>query len=673
MMRKGTAQKLNNQKLKQWFIDNKIVIIYFIFAFFIDVIGVFAVEKSPIISKPFILIGFLLFVSGIALQFKSNIKRFVFCIIFIVVQAFFDLAFVVVYDMTGQYFDYGMLKLRNDAFGMIESIPMNFIAFYSAIFFCVFYILYGIRIVKRRKKVEKTKARKFSYIAIMILGLIVMSSSLYRYNSKKVDKYQIMLKNTQMSMYSSYGIMGNLLNEFSKGLVFHRMDEMSVKQIEKFIYEEVSEPTDKFGISEDNNVIVLLSESFEWFTLLNSEEYPNGHNFTDEEIEYLFPNLSKFYNESVVATNFHSKEKTDISESISILGSYPTSAYINYDYPENVIPHTVPNILREKYGDDISINSFHNGFKTFYNRIESHKIFGFEKLTDMYDMYDMSDKFVESGKAKEPTMIDYMNNGQRNLDSQMINTAKDIMFPTDKKFYTYITTITMHGLYYERENLTDEREKLKKIYKLSEDATESEKAFMNYLTTAMDYDEALGMMMEDLEKKNLLDNTTIILFSDHNAYYQQLSNYVKDIYDYDTENYYTDLYNVPLMIYDKNLEHQIVDKFMCTADIVPTLLDLLGIRYYTNMYYGNSMFSEKESVMYSRAYAIFVGDGVVGQSLNSISFRDETVTDEYMEYFNSEAKKLVEKIKYCDQLFYQDYFATEKNYNKFMQKMKEIN
>ena len=183
MMRKGTAQKLNNQKLKQWFIDNQIVIIYFIFAFFIDVIGVFAVEKSPIISKPFILIGFLLFVSGIALQFKSNIKRFVFCIIFIVVQAFFDLAFVVVYDMTGQYFDYGMLKLRNDAFGMLESIPMNFIAFYSAFFFCVFYILYGIRIVKRRKKVEKTKARKFSYIAIMILGLVVMSSSLYRYNS----------------------------------------------------------------------------------------------------------------------------------------------------------------------------------------------------------------------------------------------------------------------------------------------------------------------------------------------------------------------------------------------------------------------------------------------------------------------------------------------------------
>ena len=664
---------MKTQKLKKWLTDNQIVVVYFIFAFLIDLIGVFAVEKSPAISKPFILIGFLLFISGIALQFKSNIKRFVFCTIFIVLQALLDLAFVVIYDMTGQYFDYGMLNLRNDAFGILESIPMNFIAFYSAIFFCIFFILYCLRIIKRKKKIENSSRHNYTYIMIMLAGFTIMSVALYMNNSKKVDKYQNMLTNKQKSIYTSYGIVGNLLNEFSKGIIFNRIEELPKKDIEEFIYEEVSVPTEKFGISKDNNVVVVLVESFEWFTLLNSDEYPNGHNFTDEEIAYLFPNLTKFYNESVVATNFHSKEKTDISESISILGSYPTSAYINYDYPENVIPYTIPNILREKYGDEISINSFHNGFKTFYNRVETHKSFGFDKLTDMYDMYDISDELVKTGQAESTTMVDYMNNGQRNLDSEMINTCKDLMFPTDEKFYTYITTITMHGLYYERDNLTEERKKLQEIYKLSDDATESEKAFMNYLTTAMDFDQALGIMMNDLEEKGLLENTTIVLFGDHNAYYQELSSYVKSIYDYDTENYYTDLYNVPLMIYDKNLEPQTIDKFMCTADIVPTLLDLLGINYYSNMYYGNSIFSEEESVLYSRAYGIFIGDGVVGQSLNSILYKAETVTDEYMEFFNSEAKKLVEKIKYCDQLFYQDFFAEENNYNEFIRKMKEIN
>lgn len=664
---------VKEQKLKKWFLDNQIVVVYFIFSILIEMIGVLAVEGSPLITKPYILLGFWIFITGIALLFESNIKRFVFCTIFIVVQSLADLVFVVIYDMTGQYFDYGMLNLRNDAFGILESIPMNFIAFYSAVLFCVLYIIYGLRVVKRKKKIEKNKKQKYAYILVMICGIITMSISLYVNNSEKVDKYNKMLTNKQKSYYSSYGIIGNLINEFSKGLLFNTLDEISDKNIDSFLYEEVSEPTKYFGVSEDNNLVVVLVESFEWFSFIKDNEYPNGLKLTDEEIEYLFPNLTKFYDESVVVNNFHSKEKTDISETLSILGSYPTSAYINYDYSNNTIPYTIPNILREKYGKDISINSFHDGFKTFYNRVESHKIFGFEKLTDMYDMYDISAELVKSGKAKSTTMHDYMNDGERNLDSEMINTCKDMMFPKDEHFCTYITTITMHGLYYERDNLKDEREKLKEVYEYTGNETEMEETFLNYIITVMEFDEALGVMMNDLETKGLLDNTTVVLFGDHNAYYQQLSNYVKDIYDYDTDNYYTDLYKVPLMIYDKNLGHQVVDKFACTSDIVPTILDLFGIRYYSNMYYGNSVFSDKESVLYSRAYGIFVGEGIVGQSMNSILYKSDNVTQDYTEYFKTEATKLVEKIKYCDQLFYQDYFAKEEHYDKYISKMKEIN
>ena len=99
-----------------------------------------------------------------------------------------------------------------------------------------------------------------------------------------------------------------------------------------------------------------------------------------------------------------------------------------------------------------------------------------------------------------------------------------------------------------------------------------------------------------MEKKDLLDDTVIVLFGDHNAYYQGLSSYVKDIENYDTERKFTDLYNVPLMIYDtdltakiaENKDERMIHKFTCTADIVPTLLDLLGVRYYTNLYYGQS-------------------------------------------------------------------------------------
>ena len=270
-------------------------------------------------------------------------------------------------------------------------------------------------------------------------------------------------------------------------------------------------------------------------------------------------------------------------------------------------------------------------------------------------------------------MHDYMNNGERNLDSEMINTCKDLMFPTDKRFYTYITSITMHGVYYERENLAEHRKKLYEVYKKKNEEEEMSETLVNYVTAVMEFDDALGVMMNDLEKKGLLDNTTIVLFGDHNSYYQQLSNYVKDIEGYDTDNYFTNLYKVPFMIHDSDLGHQVVDKFTCTSDIVPTLLDLLGIRYYTNMYYGNSVFTDKESILYSRAYGTFIGEGIVGRSMNSILYKAPSVDSKYMKYFESESAKLVEKIKYCDQLFYQDYFADKEHYEKFEEMMKEIN
>lgn len=663
----------NNKGIKVWFGKNIVSVLYFIFSICIEMITVMVVEGSPFISNPFIELGFLIFITAVSLLIRKNMVRAILLSFMLVVQAVADLAFVVIYDMTGQYFDYGMLNLRNDAFGILESIPMNFVVFYTAVFFCIFFVIFALRFLANVKINEYTKKQKIGYIAAVFAGIIMFVAAIYYNNSKNVDKYEKLLYNEQTGNYSSYGIIGNTINEFAKGLIFDDTVEISDKKIEEFIYAEVSEPTEKFGVCKDKNLVVILVESYEWFSMINSDEYPNQLDLTEEEIEYLLPNLCKFYGESVVMNNFHSKEKTDISETISILGSYPTDKYIAYDFPENKMPHTLPNTLKILSDNNMENNSFHNGFASFYNRSTSHKSFGFNKLTDSYDMYDMSDELVKSGVEEEATMYDYMNEGQRNLDSQMVYTCKDVMFPKDERFFTYITTITMHGIYYERENLAEHREKLLEVYKPKDENDVNEQYLVNYLTTVMEFDKALGIMLDDLEKKGILEDTTIVLFGDHNAYYHQLSSYVKDIYDYDTKNYYTDLYKVPLMIYDADLEHEVIDKFMCTSDIVPTLFDLFGINYYTNMYYGTSAFNDEESVLYSRAYGFFAGEGVVARSLNSILYKAPSVTDEYIEYFNEQTEELVREIKYCDQIFYKDYFDNDENYETYLKKIKEIN
>ncbi len=657
-------------RMIQWGKKNIVILMYVLAAVFIEMVSVLAVENNPVITRPFIELGILGFIACLIGLVRKNKTRLGICIVLLLIQTILVLGFVIVYDMTGQYFDYGMLSLRNDAMGILESIPMNFIAFYASLFFCIVFIVFGLRAVRRNAVLEvKAKNRIISFGA----GLIFLACSVFAVannNSGTVDKYSKMINNSQGSNYTSMGIMGNVVNEFAKGIIYTDTEYMSSDEIDDFLYESVTEKSPKFGVSSDNNVIVMLVETFEWFSFIKSEEYPNGLDLTEEQIKYLFPNLTQFYNESVVMTNFHSREKTDISETLSILGSYPTDAYVDYDFEYNTLPQTVPNLMRTLVDENIQTRSFHNGFKSFYNREKTHKIFGFESLTDSYDMYDMADRMLAEGKIKETTMHDYLSKGERNLDSEMIETCKDEMFPTDKRFYTYITTITMHGIYYERDNLKEHMEKLRSVY--TPKGTEEEAILMNYVSTVMEFDKALGVMMKDLEKKGLLDNTTIVMFGDHNCYYQQLSNYVKAIEDYDTKNYYTDLYKVPLMIYDKNLEHQEIDKFTCTADMVPTILDLLGIRTYENMYYGNSVFNSRESVLYSRAYGIFVGDGIVCRSLNNFLYVSDMVSKEYQQQFRTEAKELIDEIRYCDQVFYQDYFGDKKNYSTFIENMKKI-
>lgn len=672
------------KKTRSFIQKNLTVILFFIFSILIEMIAVYSIEKSPFLSHPWIWLGALITVCGIMIMVKKERAKIIIGLVFMILQSIICMIMAVLYEMAGQYFDFGMLNLRNDAFGILENIPMDFVTFYTAFFFCAIFIVTTFRRARRMSMAANTddseqknqssenKKRLLTGAIIALIGITLNAVAVYQTNKNRSSFYDGLKNSTDRSVYSSYGINGNLINEFAGGLVFTDKEILPDNRIEDFIYSEVSDPTEYFGISKDNNVVVILVESLEWFGMLKNDILPNALPLTDEQYAELFPNLTAFYNNGIVMTDFHSKEKTDISETMSILGSYPTRGYINYDYYEQNMPQTIPNILRSLYGDDIVINSFHNGRKNFYNRAVAHETYGFSHFYYAEEMYNMSDKLLSEGLTDTEIMHDYMNEGERNLDSEMIALCKNIMFPENERFFTYITSITMHGMYYDRNNLKAHKEKLLSIY-TDRIGSEEEALLINYLTTVMEFDKALGLIMDDLRDKNLLDHTTVLLFGDHNCYYQELSNYVKDIYDYDTKMDYSDLYLVPLMIYDENIGHKVIDKFTCTADIAPTLLDLLGIRYYSNMYYGNSVFSDKESVIYSRAYNFFVDDGIVAKSLSRPLFKGKNITDADWDDFRSRGSTLIDKLEYCDQIFEGDFFSDPDHEQKYKNKMLDIN
>ncbi len=746
--------------MKKFFKSNVLIWIYFGLALLIELTAVFVTSDKFYIRSPYIFLLVQLFIMLILLTIKSNKARHIASSLLLIFFMVVDLVFIVIFEMTETIFDYGMFNLRNDGMAILESVPINFTFFAISMLSIALYIVFGGRYVRHAEQPVYIKWYSIPTLIAVVAGL---GTTLYLNNRNFEEDVQAKLYRSSEASYCEYGIIGNFLNEFVKGTFFTNVELGDEQQLEDFIYDNNNIYTSNFETDNEYNVVTILVESLEWhgftqdFSLfangfdIDYSKYTdaNGNAFTSAEdvLRELYPNLYAFYDDSIVLSNFYSREKTDISENMSFLGSYPTNVYINYDFPNNTMSTTMPSVLKA-LDEDITCNSFHNGSYTYYNRNK-------ELISAGFDSYTATDQMKKMG------MTDYSAKGERNLDSEMIEVCADKMFPTDQRFYTYITSITMHGQYTYRNNLKEHYAELNK-YGIKAKGGDSFEAFNHnnfyyYTACVREFDKALGVVIEELSNRyinddvngeTLLENTIICLFGDHNTYYSSLSNYVKDI-DNTKDDNYTNLYRVPCMIRypdmnriknylsttlidglannlvaeNPNLDSAtalelatqqirnryvitdteqgtqiLVKKFMCTADIVPTLFDLCGINVYGNLYFGHSAFELDVSVLYSRAYDMFITDNMYFVSLNNIKYirKDNTVgrndpalkyadisnydSEEHINQVEVEAKILLEKLSVCNRIFYNDYFG-RKNINDnsitnaqlFVQKLKMIN
>ena len=108
---------------------------------------------------------------------------------------------------------------------------------------------------------------------------------------------------------------------------------------------------------------------------------------------------------------------------------------------------------------------------------------------------------------------------------------------------------------------------------------------MVYRSLARDTDNAIANLLDELEERDLLDDTVIVLVSDHYVYGYSDSDYVaakKGVI-----NDRKELQNTPFVIWSEDIEAEEVDTILDTADILPTLLNMLGIDYDPLNYMGN--------------------------------------------------------------------------------------
>jgi len=649
-----------NERIKKFFKFNMLVFIYSICAILMELISICFTDCKPYLTKPVYPLVLFSLILLILFLFKSVKTKVTICSILLFAQVVLNVGLVYLYDSNGTYFEWAMINQRNDAFGTIEDLSLRWSLLTILMTIFVIYLIGSILTIKFFYK-KDTKHKTYKLTKIIISSLlaicsifIVLNPTISAIQSSKQSYVDRFLYSDATSKYQQLGISSNAIYETINGTIVDNLVKHDNKGIEKFIYEDENAllaTSPYFGISKDNNLIYILVESFEWYVFLE--------NCTPEQSQILYPNLNKFFSDSIYADNFYAREKTDTSEMLALLGSNPTGKYTNYDFPNNSFDWSLPNLFKEHVknnGKDlVQIKSFHQNNGDFYNRNTLHENLGFEQLIDIEEMKEFG--LVDTWKGNREK-------GQRTLDSETMLKMKDEMFPdTDStnQYMTFWLTFSMHGHYKDRKILKPYYDKLDSVGAYPEGKGTKGDYLRTYAATVMDFDKALGIMMEKLEQNGDLENTTIVMFADHNTYYNNLSYYAKDI----DERYNSELYRVPFMIYDQKLKTQYelnegtnkISKFTTTSDMLPTILDIFGINGYKNLYYGTSMFVKNvESVIFSRAYGIFVTDKLICFGANDLLYKSSDFTKDDYESFLSRAETLLTKQEYLDKIYYNDYF-----------------
>lgn len=320
-----------------------------------------------------------------------------------------------------------------------------------------------------------------------------------------------------------------------------------------FISNDISTTNDYTGLFEGKNVIFIMVESGSQI-MLQSEYYPN---------------IARLYEHGWSFDNYYSPRNTCSTGNNEMSGM--TGLYTIYNnctanvYQKNTYFEGIFNLFNNK---GYETSSYHNNYDEYYARTVIHKNVGSSKY------YDINDLGIEyTGKY-----------GEWSSDEDLITSYLKILDTRDtsKPFMNWITTVSSHQPYTDSSLLNNEYKDL-----FPKDYPEDIKSYMSKLKTV---DNAIGLLLDGLEKRGLLEDTVIVMFADHYPYGLSKTK-LSNVYGYDvTEENATD--NVPFVIYNPSLEKENIKSYTAHVNTIPTFANLFNLDYDSRLYMGNDVLAE---------------------------------------------------------------------------------
>ena len=498
-------------------------------------------------------------------------------------------------------------------------------------------------------EVEKTEKGKKNFIYSIATAGVIVCSLLFTLTG--TDTSRLIKQWNREWLVQKFGLYTYTINDLIQSIQPHLntlfgYDE-AARKFRNFYACKAEEKTSSNKYTnafKGKNVIFIHSESMQNFLInlkINGEEVtPNLNKIIKEGIYF-----DRFYPQISVGTS----SDTEFTLNTGLMPSSSGTVFVNY---YNRTYYSLP-----KYFKEMGYYTFsaHANAADYWNRKTMHKTLG-------YDDFYAKDSYVVPDDTSDPNWVG-LGLSDKSFFNQLIPILKNIK-ENHKNFYGTVISLSNHSPFNDvtkydpfditmKYTYTDENgEKKDGVAPYLTDTSMG-----NYIRSAHYADAALGEFFQLLKDNDLLENTVIILYGDHEArlakkQFDILYNYdpvTQDIKSSDDPTYvsldnynYDLLKNTPLIMWNVDKKYRrTVSNAMGMYDILPTLANMFGFKDKYGL--GHDIFSNNEKIVVFPNGNVLT-DKVYYSNLNDeyVTLSDEPIDSDYISRIKEHANKILD-------------------------------